>query len=167
MTSRRDLLTAPLGLALGPDAALSVEPGLAALHKEWLLLQQAMKEASGALSRAEASANAQGASWDECPAVQSALRTQHALDGKKRRIARKTALTPASSLLGLALKMSIWRSESAVWANGAFENLDEVYAFSVYRDLFRVTGLVGRSEALDQKSLNLLRCGRFLSGERK
>lgn len=161
MVPRRALLSAALFAPL-PASTQTAEAKLVALHAAWREREAALGAADDALAKAEADARKAGADADAFPALIAARRAQDRLDEERVRIAQAIALTPAQGQAGLALKMALWRAESASDVTGALDQIEDAYAFSVYRDLLRLSGLSALGHAHDGDTLAFLRNG-FLS----
>lgn len=142
-------------LHLPEDVAEALSSEFAALHRRWIDVVAAIDAEDEKFDRA--------ADVSKLAVIRA---RQNLLWRRKRKIIQSMASFRSRSVAELAIKMRLWRSESSHWTNGVFDELDGPCAFSVYRDLLRLTGIKSLDEKQDQRSLRLLRSGRFLAGDR-
>ena len=72
-----------------------------------------------------------------------------ALDRAKGRVANAIINLPASSFVGAAYKLIVWRREAAMSFPNDFDAAHESFTFSAYQDLLRLTGLTAHAHQFD------------------
>lgn len=150
------------GFHIPKDIAAAVNPELLALHRRWVNVLAAIDAEDEKFDQA----TSKGKGSSKGASTVAAIRArQDLLWRRKREIIHKIVSVRSRSLAELAIKMRLWRSESSHWTNGVFDDLDGPCAFSVYRDLLRLTGVRSIDEKRDQRSLRRIRSGRFLAGD--
>lgn len=150
---------------LPKKVAEALSPELAALHRRWVNVLAAIDAEDENFDRAT-SKKGKGRA-DRASQVAAIRARQNLLWRRKRDIIHGVVSLRSRSFAELAIKMRLWRSESAHWTNGVFDDLDGPCAFSAYRDLLRLTGIKSLNEKLDQRSLRRIRDGRFLAGDQR
>lgn len=75
-----------------------------------------------------------------------------ALHRDQGRLAHAIINQPASSFLGLAYKLTIWRREAAIARAYDFDAAHESFTFSAYQDVLRLTGLMSLAHKNDPRT---------------
>ena len=90
-------------------------------------------------------------------AVEEACTRCEALHEAQGRVANTIINTPASTLVGAAYKLVVWRREAAISYPDDFDGAHESFTFSAYRDLLRLAGLGVLEHPHDQATLARMR----------
>lgn len=90
-------------------------------------------------------------------AAETACAGVEALHEAQGRVANAIINTPASTLVGAAYKLVVWRREAAISYPDDFDGAHESFTFSAYRDLLRLAGLGVLEHPHDQATLARMR----------
>ena len=90
-------------------------------------------------------------------AAEAACARAEALHEAQGRVANAIINTPASTLVGAAYKLVVWRREAAISHPDDFDGAHESFTFSAYRDLLRLSGLGALEHPHDRATLARMR----------
>lgn len=90
-------------------------------------------------------------------AAEAACARAEELHEAQGRVANAIINTPASTLVGAAYKLVVWRREAAVSYPDDFDGAHESFTFSAYRDLLRLSGLSALEHPHDRATLARMR----------
>lgn len=110
-----------------------------------------------ALAEAEAQASRNTAKWDDTPEINSIHAEQDALSNQLANLTHQIAMTRASGILGLTLKLALWRRQDQSVNSGHFGDVSDTLPFSAYIDLVEMAGVPELRHPIDEKTSVALR----------
>jgi hypothetical protein len=155
MTTRRDAISFGVSsLLLGslPDGADRRLLALVEEHRRFDEAIQVAEDQADALIIADRRARR-----TRSAATEAACGRAEALHEAQGGVANAIINTPASTLVGAAYKLIVWRREAAISFPDDFDGAHESFTFSAYRDLLRLTGLEALAHPNDPATLARMR----------
>jgi hypothetical protein len=146
-----------LELAAASVALAADSPAPGSQFKSFLRLWRQLKEAEAENQREQAEVEELAETKDEARKRIEALEEQQGhLFREERRLAQSVALITATDLAGVAFKLILWRDGVAEEGPcGVYQPWD-VFAFSAYRDLLRLAGMMKYAHVDDAETMDFI-----------
>ena len=135
----------------------SQDAAIERLYRDWIALDEKYGRTMDALAEAEAKASRNAAKWDDTPEINSIHAEQDALSKQLANLTHQIAMTRASGILGLTLKLALWRRQDQSVNSGHFGDVSDTLPFSAYIDLVEMVGVPELRHPSDEKTSVALR----------